>query len=84
MTTSEPTLFPAAAALDADLERTGGMNVAVDETFSGGGPDPARRHLVGRPRPGLARRGRRAHGQALMEQAELGAAVALDVHPDGG
>jgi alkylated DNA repair dioxygenase AlkB len=34
MTTSEPTLFPAAAALEPDLELTGGLNVAVDEQFS--------------------------------------------------
>src|ERR1700744_2165232 len=34
MTTSEPTLFQAAAALEPDLELTGGLNVAADEQFS--------------------------------------------------
>jgi alkylated DNA repair dioxygenase AlkB len=34
MTTSEPTLFQAAAALEPDLELTGGLNVAADGQFS--------------------------------------------------
>jgi hypothetical protein len=35
MTMIEEPLFSLAGTPDADLERTGGMNVAVDEAFSG-------------------------------------------------
>jgi hypothetical protein len=33
----EQTLFPLAGPLEVDRERTGGMNVAVDETFAAAG-----------------------------------------------
>src|ERR1700761_4061371 len=61
---------------DGRAERGRGRDVRHGEA------DPAGRHLLDRARPGLAGRGRRADG-AADAGGRLGAALALDVHPDG-